>query len=327
MIAKLKTHGKPTSLRKPQRGAALLLMFLTVFFVGLSFLFHHTLSLPNSFTAINSSRTALVTAKAAVIGRAAADNDRPGSLPCPDIDNDGNADPAAGNCTVTVGRFPWKTLKTGELRDGYGEVLWYAMPLALRDISAEEPINSVTNTGLTLDSQPEIAAIIFSPGPPLATQTGRPSNNVVDYLEGSNASTSTTFESGPQSIVFNDQLIAITRDELFRVVGQRVLGEIRGSDDSNPAPPSGGLRQYHNTNGSFPDADMGGDGTADTGQLIGKVPYSELVPMPWLNSNGWYSLVTYTKISGNCIHLGLSGTATMSVRPCPSSPCPVASCP
>ncbi len=318
---------RPLSLlSKKQKGAALLLLLLVLLLIGISVFLNQTSSPSNRVTAINTTRASLLAAKAALIGRAASDDDRPGSLPCPDTDNDGNADPATGNCTVTVGRLPWKTLRVGELRDGYGELLWYAMPLALRDISTAK-INSTQSTGLTLDGQPEIAAVLFSPGPPLATQTGRPSNNTNDYLDGNNASTSTSFVSGPRSDVFNDQVIAITREELFRVVGQRVLGEIRGSDDSNPAPPSGGLRAYHNTNGRFPDAAINAYGNASAGNLIGKVPYNALVPVSWLYNNEWYPLVTYTKVDSNCVRLSLSGTATMSVRPCPTSPCPTTSCP
>ena len=51
---------------------------------------------------------------------------RPGDLPCPDRNNDGEAE---SSCSTTsrLGRLPWKTLGTGDLRDGSGERLWYAV--------------------------------------------------------------------------------------------------------------------------------------------------------------------------------------------------------
>ena len=61
---------------------------------------------------------ALQQAKEALIARAAFDLNHPGSLPCPDRDNDGVADLLAGNnCFSYIGRLPWKTLGLPDLRD------------------------------------------------------------------------------------------------------------------------------------------------------------------------------------------------------------------
>lgn len=80
---------------------------------------------------------ALAQAKAALIGYAAgvdlSGSKRPGDLPCPDLDNDGVAETLCGNAAGTtyqaqrLGRLPWKTLDLPDLRDGYGERLWYAV--------------------------------------------------------------------------------------------------------------------------------------------------------------------------------------------------------
>ncbi|MCH9672907.1 MAG: hypothetical protein K0U93_15830, partial [Gammaproteobacteria bacterium] len=48
----------------------------------------------------------------------------PGALPCPDTNNNGFPGP---DCGDGVGRFPWRLLGTGDLRDGAGERLWYAV--------------------------------------------------------------------------------------------------------------------------------------------------------------------------------------------------------
>ena len=77
---------------------------------------------------------ALAQAKAALVGFAAGVNlaagaSRPGDLPCPDQDNDGDADavPACGTSALALGRLPWRTLGLPDLRDGAGERLWYAV--------------------------------------------------------------------------------------------------------------------------------------------------------------------------------------------------------
>ena len=53
--------------------------------------------------------------------------ERPGDLPCPDLDNDGSADPPCSTGVARLGRLPWKTLGLPDLRDGDGERLWYAV--------------------------------------------------------------------------------------------------------------------------------------------------------------------------------------------------------
>lgn len=52
---------------------------------------------------------------------------RPGDLPCPDLDNDGDAELTCTDVSQRLGRLPWKTLKLADLRDGDGERLWYAL--------------------------------------------------------------------------------------------------------------------------------------------------------------------------------------------------------
>ena len=57
----------------------------------------------------------------------------PGYLPCPDTDGDGWAEATCGSLdgasgqASRLGLLPWKTLGLPDLRDGYGERLWYAV--------------------------------------------------------------------------------------------------------------------------------------------------------------------------------------------------------
>ena len=170
-----------------QHGVALLIFMFFIFLAATTWILGQSSGTNARNQRDKQTATAMAQAKEALIGRAATDANRPGSLTCPDVDNDGVANGDFGNCDALVGRFPWKTLDIPELLDGYGDRLWYALSFNLRDHNSSPPINPLTVLQLTLDGSPQnIAAIIFSTGAPLANQNGRPSNTVADYLDGSN---------------------------------------------------------------------------------------------------------------------------------------------
>ena len=137
--------------------------------------------------------TTLAQAKQALIGRAVSDDSRPGSLPCPDTDDDGVAELFAGiDCPSYIGRLPWKSLGLPDPRDSAGERLWYVLSPAFRDYSAAGMLDSDTKGSLTVyqDSvataiTTEGVAVIFAPGPAVAGQVRDPAsaNNPANYLE------------------------------------------------------------------------------------------------------------------------------------------------
>jgi hypothetical protein len=181
---------------------------------------------------------ALGLASAALIARAAADTNRPGSLPCPDTNNDGVADLFAGvSCPSYVGRLPWLTLDLPELHDASGERLWYALSANYRDHSAAGTLNSDTagQLSVSVNAAPasnDVVAVIFAPGLPVPGQnrTAATVNAVSNYLEGTNADGDNSFEAGPLSPpvdTFNDQAVYVTRDMLMAAVEQRVAREAR----------------------------------------------------------------------------------------------------
>lgn len=241
---------------------------------------------------------ALAEAKAVLIGRAIGDINRPGSLPCPDGNGDGSADAMVGNeCPTYIGRFPWKTLGAGELRDGTGELLWYGLTNSYRDDDSAEPINGTAAGQWTVDGVADRVAVLFAPGPGLAGQGGRPSNAITDYLEGENADGD---QVATQVLTpnLNDRVIGIGRAELAAAVAQRILREIRGDSTQ-------GLLKYYADNASnFPNADTTGDGVMDAPQLAGTLPYNNLVfdvveTGPMLINNGWLPLVGAYTVSAD----------------------------
>lgn len=243
----------------------------------------------------------LAEAKAVLIGRAIMDSNRPGSLPCPDADDNGSADLFAGNrCPNYIGRFPWRTLGIPALQDGNGEALWYTLSTNYRDHSAVMPLNSAVAGLLSVDAKNDVVAIIFSVGVSLAGQTGRPSNKHVDYLEGENADLDTVF-SAIQSPLQNDRLLVITRTELMQPVEKRVLGEAANALHKYFANPS---------HAYFPYATPANNGRCDS-QLLN----SGYVPVPyepdclastlpdigvWFKDNAWMGLLRY-EIASACV--------------------------
>lgn len=282
-----------------QQGVILITLFALLGVSALYLLIKQFNTAQLQITRDQITTAALIQAKEALIGRAVNDNNRPGVMSCPDIDDDGSAESPisyGGVCPSYIGRLPWKTLDLPDLRDGNGDRLWYALSSSLRDDASAQPINSSTPGNLTVDSTNQIAAIIFSPGPPLATQVGRPSNNVADYLDGSNADADNNYTSGLISSRFNDRLMIISRDELFRAVNKRIVAEVRGS---SPLGTSGSrlLGYYANPiHHEYPWAAAINNGVPTSGTLTGFVPYNVpgLFLPTWLASNGWYDLITYS---------------------------------
>ncbi|MGB8434643.1 MAG: hypothetical protein WCE38_10320 [Burkholderiales bacterium] len=201
---------------------------------------------------------ALAQAKAALIGYAARDPNRPGSLPCPDPKlvadgtpmGDGNltwdgVSTSAGtpfNCTgsessTRIGRLPWRTLGLPELRDGDGELLWYVVSPRFRapntsalnsdvsgDIETRTPTNQVIASNLV--------ALVIAPGRVVGAEV-RPSNHPAQYLELQDPKPGPDATPAPAGPVFqyqlsvsgnsNDSILPISHADLFAVVDQAVF--------------------------------------------------------------------------------------------------------
>jgi hypothetical protein len=220
---------------RPQSGAALFIVLVLAVAAGALFLISRLDASRLRLDRDARDEAALAMAVEALIGRAVADANRPGSLPCPDTDDDGVVNTVGGNCTVSyVGRLPWKTLGLPDLRDGSGERLWYVLSPSFRDNDAVQPLNSRSpepwSDGLSLDGNGGLVAMVFAPGAPLVGQdrSGANANNPVHYLEAANADGDASYASGPIGESFNDRAAAITRRTLMAAVEKRIAGEARG---------------------------------------------------------------------------------------------------
>ncbi|ENO89218.1 hypothetical protein [Thauera linaloolentis] len=134
------------------------------------------------------SISALSQAREALLGYAISygeshDGQDYGYLPCPDAGNTGST--TLGACGArglsAAGRLPWRTLALPELRDGWGECLWYAVAASVKhnpkatslnwDSPGQFALQGDDGAALPAASPNGLAiAVILAPGPPLDGQ-------------------------------------------------------------------------------------------------------------------------------------------------------------
>ncbi|HSI27959.1 MAG TPA: hypothetical protein VK953_01660 [Methylophilus sp.] len=176
---------------------------------------------------------------------------RPGDLPCPDRNNDGLAETSCSN-TARVGRLPWKTLGLGDIRDGSGERLWYAVSERYKNNPRILPLNTDTPGSWTVSSLNGIirdatqgngvVAVIIAPMQPVvrkdgwAQQRNDTSSEVVKHYldiadQGDNASaienSASGFVQAVTSTSFNDVVWPVTATMMHHHMQQQVVSELK----------------------------------------------------------------------------------------------------
>jgi len=238
--------GARPQLPQRQRGLAML-VFLAFFAVTAAYLLVRSLNRTNVALTIaraETNRDVLQQARAALIAWSASEalqgtsNFQPGALPCPDSDNNGTSDYSGSNCVGYVGRLPYNTLGIAPLYDASGELLWYAVSSNFRRLSTNvinsNTLGSLTLTGLAPASN--VIAVVLAPGMRLGSQdrSATGANTASNYLEDTNGvASSTSFVSKTENLtdsvaanLFNDQLLAISSQDLFSVVEPVVAARI-----------------------------------------------------------------------------------------------------
>jgi hypothetical protein len=208
-----------------------------------------------NMNALRQAKTALIAYAASQQWQAYSGDpiSQPGGLPCPDTGPDttpGNTGVSSGICSTAdarVGRLPFATIGSDDLRDASGERLWYAVSSTFyRNLS--RPINSDTSGTLTVQgSAPanNVVAVVLAPGPPVLDSTlpGQVQNRsgnynwTASYLEGysvgandytfaSNAFPFALASSAHPSDSYNDRLLVVTQADLMAVVEPVVAARI-----------------------------------------------------------------------------------------------------
>jgi len=250
------------------------------------------------------TNAAITKAKEALVARAVTDDNRPGSLPCPDTDDDGVAQLFAGNqCPNYVGRLPWRTLELPDLRDAEGERLWYVLSPTHRDHSAAEPINSNTAGAITVSGatpSAQVLAVLISPGRPLIREGAAgmqardcPGNctvasNYLDFAGGVDNAAGVVggvinVASAAETASFNDQLLAIHADDIMPLVEKRAGREIslalRARYDAWQAATGKGFYPW-----AAPLNDPANPGPGVDGTLHGHLPGTP-APLVWTSAS------------------------------------------
>lgn len=302
---------------RKQIGVSLLIVFVVLIFGASSYLLLSFDLNKRELEKNQKTMQALNEAKLAIIGWSVK-HKNPGTLPCPEdvtlvgTFNEGNSR-ATCNEVNPIGRLPWKTLGIGDIRDGNGDKLWYAISSGFRS----KPINLNTSATLSVNSHvSRVVAITFSAGSPLTSQKRINQTDIAQYLDLSNVNGVPTFLMGKAKEDFNDRLLFVTKDDLFNAVSMRVLGDIRGTAGQ------GGLVDFYFKNGFYPYADSNGDGQADSMSLNGNPSYEGVVGRDlafvsdiktMLKDNGWPVFISYQMNSArNEVNLKL-GNRSMRV--------------
>lgn len=302
--------------RACQKGIALIL-FVMVVIIGATILFASARS-PNALQLERNQITldALRMAKEALIAYAATHPDRPGGLPCPDANNDGNPDPDPDlvtndtDCNTTLGWLPFKALALPDLRDSSGERIWYAVSPEFQEKTAP-PLNSDAATNITLNSTPDYIALVIAPQRPVSGQGARAINDsnpsgdsseVLNYLEQANAQTPfsnfiSADEDATDDIPFNDVVLGIRPVEMLPIVEQRVAGDLikllRAYKDSLPC--SGSDLPF-----AAPFGNNGTQPVEEASRTEGTIP-SDIwgAPCPelpnWYTAEEWYEHTSYQR--------------------------------
>jgi len=289
-----------SSRRKINRGVALILL-LALLSVGALYFIVDQVSVSELRRKRDDTTTkALAEAKAAIIGWAIANPALPGRLPCPeDVSKigtglEGQALANCSNANLSIGRLAWRTLGAGQLLDGHGEPLWYALSPGFRSA----PINTNSLAQLSLNGVANAAvAIVFAPGPPLAGQSRTPLSAsspplLTDYLDLANNDGNSAFVSTGNASAFNDTLSFISTQELLTAVAGRIAGELRGY-------PGKGLKGYFDIHGFLPCAANIAGGPPIANNALGFFPVGDpdisfdAATTNLLNSSQWFSIVAY----------------------------------
>lgn len=237
-----------------QHGSGLIAVLLMAALVGATgMLAQGDLAAKARARAHNHSMRALAQARSALIGYATSYAERhPGEaygfLPCPDTGNTGST--PIGACGArgqgAIGRLPYRTLGLADLRDGWGQCLWYAVagstkhnpkPLMLNWDSPGQ-FRPQTPGGEPLSPpDAQIAAVVFAPGVPLERQS-RPagsgrrcpgsdssSGDIAHFLDDDYPATFGTpldvHQGTADGLPRNDLIAWITVDEVFDALRRR----------------------------------------------------------------------------------------------------------
>lgn len=181
---------------------------------------------------------------------------RPGDLPCPDLDNDGEAEGSCNTQNNRLGRLPWKTLGLNDLKDGDGESLWYAVSDRYKNNPRVLPLNSDTNGSISLrntsgqlvndaSNNSGLVALVIAPHAALrrvdgVQQSRHTTNQLIasHYLDTAFGEDNANFTEDStdgfiagevlqnDQLIVNDLILPVTSLQIQSMMQKRVLSEV-----------------------------------------------------------------------------------------------------
>lgn len=256
---------------------------------------------------------------------------RPGDLPCPDRNNDGIAETSCSN-TARLGRLPWRTLGIGDVRDGSGERLWYAVSERYKNNPRILPLNLDTSgtwsmlsaEGVLWDATQGdgLVAVLIAPMQPLVREDGwvqqrdEASSEIAKHyldihgLDNANPVEKTVngFVMAVSSPHFNDVVWPITTGRMHQQMQKQVLSELKRSLRCAETPcttyPSPAATENDGCLGFQP---VSAGQCLSASANIGRLPLDAAAHWPgttqhvldgdarhhWFQQNGWREQVLY----------------------------------
>jgi len=259
--------------RIKQKGAALLMFFFVVFAASATMFLSSVNTHSVEVRQFQDMRSEMEKAKQGLIAYAmnyhtyGFDNDGdtftndegPGRLICPDVDNDGLAESNATDCTDNVrGRLPETFSYSGNivtLSNEFADIdqqFWYVVSANFKEITAGD-VNHTTAGTLSIDGEGGYVAVIIAPGDELLGQDRSSSPTAVsNYLEQDNLAGTSFINSYPANPdAFNDQVIGIKASEL-KLDEIRFDEIVNTPDASIYEPVRVELYDYYLSNGFLP---------------------------------------------------------------------------
>ena len=223
-MRKPRLHKRTFTSVQCQKGMALLVLFSLILIAVTAVAVSHLSLNSQSINRTKNTTMALSYSKNILLGHALG-QPIPGTLPCPDSNNDGLSDPTG--CTNRRGLLPYKTLNISQQLDGTGQPLWYAIDMRYAG-AITPPHNSSRLANLTLDGQ-SMVFIVIAPNSPFSNQNpvSQPLANITQFLEGDNADNTLNSYSSLKDDTHNDLLLGVSALDFWMVVEKRVLDDAK----------------------------------------------------------------------------------------------------
>ncbi len=246
----------------------------------------------------------------------------PGTLPCPDVDGDGDSDAVSGGCSAVAAWLPFRSLGLDDLRDSSGAKLWYVVdPTYTQGLV---PYNSSADSNLRANGV-DSAFVLLAPNTALDGQI-RAAGNIsrTNYFEGLNSDADVYVYQQNISDNNNDQVLsyplgkfwALLENSIVLPVAATALNDYYASCGAYPWVAAFGAVSLDSVvslqQGGLPlDSAVASDGSACAANLI--------VPS-WLRSH-WGDQLQYSfclNTQGQCLNISgdrVVSTAAVLISP------------